>query len=384
MGAEAGGQHDQPGRGDRGALVAEPRARCRPAGRPPAATETANVVSPTRLPTTQASSTPEHRAGHLPQAARERPVDGRVHDQQRRPRRQERLRQREHLRGQHPGDDGRHHGLDQLEDLGPPHRVAQVLADLGARVRSHRDHVDHSLSADRVPGATGAKQVWSRHGTGYRGDIAPPRQGDDMSEQTLQGRTIAFLVAAEGIEQVELTEPWKAVQEAGGTPRLLSPEPATCRPSTTSTRRTRSTSTRRSPRPTWRRTTRWCCPAGWRTRTRCAPTRRPSRSCGTSCASGKPVAAICHAPWTLIEAGRPGRPHAHLLAEPADRHPQRRRHLGRRGGRRRRQPRHQPQPRRPPGVHRRLVELVAAGRSRCLLRRWGRRRLAPGPARAAG
>ncbi len=40
----------------------------------------------------------------------------------------------------------------------------------------------------------------------------------------LTGRTIAFLVAPEGIEQVELTEPWSAVEEAGGTPRLLSLE----------------------------------------------------------------------------------------------------------------------------------------------------------------
>ena len=45
-----------------------------------------------------------------------------------------------------------------------------------------------------------------------------------MTENALQGKTIAFLVASEGIEQVELTEPWKAVEEAGGTPRLLSPE----------------------------------------------------------------------------------------------------------------------------------------------------------------
>jgi len=42
-----------------------------------------------------------------------------------------------------------------------------------------------------------------------------------MSDQ-LSGKTIAFLVAPEGVEQVELTEPWKAVQEAGGTPRLIS------------------------------------------------------------------------------------------------------------------------------------------------------------------
>jgi protease I len=38
----------------------------------------------------------------------------------------------------------------------------------------------------------------------------------------LQGRTIAFLVAHEGTEQVELTEPWKAVAQAGGTPKLVS------------------------------------------------------------------------------------------------------------------------------------------------------------------
>src|SRR3954454_13686280 len=40
----------------------------------------------------------------------------------------------------------------------------------------------------------------------------------------LKGKTIAFLVASEGIEQVELTEPWKAVENAGGTPRLVAPE----------------------------------------------------------------------------------------------------------------------------------------------------------------
>src|SRR3954467_11985475 len=40
----------------------------------------------------------------------------------------------------------------------------------------------------------------------------------------LQGKTIAFLVAPEGIEQVELTEPWKAIEAAGGTPKLVAPE----------------------------------------------------------------------------------------------------------------------------------------------------------------
>ncbi|GAA2367888.1 glutamine amidotransferase [Catellatospora methionotrophica] len=38
------------------------------------------------------------------------------------------------------------------------------------------------------------------------------------------GRNVAFLVAKEGIEQVELTDPWQAVQDAGATPKLISPE----------------------------------------------------------------------------------------------------------------------------------------------------------------
>jgi len=60
-----------------------------------------------------------------------------------------------------------------------------------------------------------------RPGTGRETDE------DDSEERAmpdLTGRTIAFLVATEGVEQVELTEPWAAVEDAGGTPRLLSLE----------------------------------------------------------------------------------------------------------------------------------------------------------------
>jgi protease I len=39
----------------------------------------------------------------------------------------------------------------------------------------------------------------------------------------LQGKRVAFL-ATDMVEQVELTEPWKAVEEAGGTPELISLE----------------------------------------------------------------------------------------------------------------------------------------------------------------
>jgi protease I len=43
----------------------------------------------------------------------------------------------------------------------------------------------------------------------------------------LNGKRIAFLVANEGVEQVELTEPWKAVEAEGGTPELISLESGT-------------------------------------------------------------------------------------------------------------------------------------------------------------
>ena len=41
----------------------------------------------------------------------------------------------------------------------------------------------------------------------------------------LRGKKIAFLVAPEGTEQVELTDSWEAVKNAGGAPELLSTDP---------------------------------------------------------------------------------------------------------------------------------------------------------------
>ena len=40
----------------------------------------------------------------------------------------------------------------------------------------------------------------------------------------LSGKKIAFAVASEGIEQIELTSPWEAVEQAGGQPVLVSVE----------------------------------------------------------------------------------------------------------------------------------------------------------------
>ena len=42
---------------------------------------------------------------------------------------------------------------------------------------------------------------------------------------TLSGKTVAFAVAHEGVEQVELERPWRAVEEAGADVELIAPEP---------------------------------------------------------------------------------------------------------------------------------------------------------------
>ena len=45
-----------------------------------------------------------------------------------------------------------------------------------------------------------------------------------MTAPALTGR-VAVLVANEGIEQIELTEPWNALKKAGAQPELIAPIP---------------------------------------------------------------------------------------------------------------------------------------------------------------
>jgi deglycase len=42
--------------------------------------------------------------------------------------------------------------------------------------------------------------------------------------EVLNEKKIAFLVAQEGVEEVELTKPWQAVEQAGATPELIAPK----------------------------------------------------------------------------------------------------------------------------------------------------------------
>jgi protease I len=119
---------------------------------------------------------------------------------------------------------------------------------------------------------------------------------------TLNGKTIAFLVAPEGIEQVELTEPWQAVQDAGGTPRLVSTDSGTVQGfqhldkadtfDVDDTVEGKSAADYDG----------LVLPGGVAN-----PDYLRMQPAAVAFAksffdAGKPVAAICHAPWTLVEA----------------------------------------------------------------------------------
>jgi protease I len=118
----------------------------------------------------------------------------------------------------------------------------------------------------------------------------------------LQGKTVAFLVAAEGIERVELTSPWEAVNDAGATTRLLSPEGGEVQ--------TFDHLDKAEQRPVDRTVADasvddydlLVLPGGVANPDALRTDEAAVAFVRDFVASGKPVAAICHAPWTLVEA----------------------------------------------------------------------------------
>jgi protease I len=120
----------------------------------------------------------------------------------------------------------------------------------------------------------------------------------------LHGKRIAFLAAPVGVEQVELTEPWKAITRAGGAPQLISTEAGRVQAynhdfdkadtfpvdRTVAQARVEAYDALVLPggvgNPDYLR-------------------RQPEAVAFVRefFAAGKPVGAICHASWTLIEAG---------------------------------------------------------------------------------
>jgi len=115
-------------------------------------------------------------------------------------------------------------------------------------------------------------------------------------------KKIAFLVAPEGIERVELTEPWDAVSDAGHQPILLSTAGGTVQ---TLDHLDKSESFSVDVEVSHASVDEYdalVLPGGVAN-----PDALRMNSDAVSfvtdfVASGKPVAAICHAPWILIEA----------------------------------------------------------------------------------
>jgi protease I len=119
---------------------------------------------------------------------------------------------------------------------------------------------------------------------------------------TLTGKTVAFLVAPEGIEQVELTEPWKAVQEAGGTPRLVSTDNGTVQGFQHLDKADTFDVDDTVDQTSASDYDALVLPGGVANPDFLRTQPRAVAFAKSFFDAGKPVAAICHAPWTLIEA----------------------------------------------------------------------------------
>ena len=123
-----------------------------------------------------------------------------------------------------------------------------------------------------------------------------------MASAQLEGQTVAFLTAQEGIEEVELTEPWKAVQEAGGTPKLIAPESGEVQAfnhlDKSSTYPVDETLEDADPD----NYDALVLPGGVANPDQLRTDERAIQFVQKIFSAGKPVGVICHGPWTLVEA----------------------------------------------------------------------------------
>jgi protease I len=119
----------------------------------------------------------------------------------------------------------------------------------------------------------------------------------------LSGRTVGFLCAQEGTEQVELTEPWRAVEEAGGTPVLISEAPGSIQAFHHLDKGDRFEVDAVVSQVKTDNYDGFVLPGGVANPDLLRTIPNVVRLVGEAFATGTPVAAICHAPWLLIEAG---------------------------------------------------------------------------------
>jgi protease I len=118
----------------------------------------------------------------------------------------------------------------------------------------------------------------------------------------LDGKTIAFL-AAEGVEQVELTEPWKAVQDAGATAELISLESGVVQAFQHLDKGDTVRVDHTAAEADAGRYDGLVLPGGVANPDFLRADADAVAFVRAFFDQAKPVAAICHAPWTLIDAG---------------------------------------------------------------------------------
>ena len=113
---------------------------------------------------------------------------------------------------------------------------------------------------------------------------------------------IAFLTASEGIEKVELTEPWKAVTDAGFTAELLSPESGEVQLFNHLDKADTQKVDIEVSKANVDGYAALVLPGGVANPDALRLDEDAVTFVKNFVASGKPVAAICHAPWVLVEA----------------------------------------------------------------------------------
>jgi len=121
-----------------------------------------------------------------------------------------------------------------------------------------------------------------------------------MSDK-LRGVRVAFLVANEGIEEVELTEPWKAVVNAGGRPELIAPESGMAHTMRHLERADRFPVDGVTEELSADDYDAVILPGGVANPDRLRQDAAAVDFIMAMFEGGKPLAAICHGPWTLIE-----------------------------------------------------------------------------------
>jgi protease I len=118
----------------------------------------------------------------------------------------------------------------------------------------------------------------------------------------IRGLRVAFVTANEGVEEIEFTRPWEAVRQAGGEPFLLAPEPGDVQMMDHLDRADRFLVDRTLEHAHPADYDALVLPGGVANPDRLRLDRRAVDLVAAMFPAGRPLAAICHAPWTLIEA----------------------------------------------------------------------------------